>query len=401
MSESKSFIAITQTQECLQWLSHALKDEGEVIPSDSPSIERVLLLSDAIGASVIFVQLNAVDYRQETLLIERVIAAKPYLPIIAVADSYDQNLLLAIIRLGVRGFIKIGTKANEVVAEVARLIPRDTSIPQTQGTQESEIISIISARPDSHSAILALHLALAAQENETTLLLDLGVPYGDAMQYLGLTASFSFIDAIRSLRRIDSTLIKTGFGKHKSGLSVLSMPEGSGTEAQFTAADIYLLLGSLRQHFTKIVVNLGGLAGSDFFNLLLGNVDQVIILVEQSVPSCRQNVRLIKQLREEKVVLKNAGVVVDRYLSKMPPDAESIAQSFELPLFFTLPSSGMARLATTNSGESMFELFPNDQYCQSVRKLAEKLFKSPISNVKKNNSFLHWAISTLTKTNKS
>ena len=71
--------------------------------------------------------------------------------------------------------------------------------------------------------------------------------------------------------------------------------------------------------------------------------------------------------------MSNAGVVVDRYLSKMPPDAESIAQSFGLPLFATLPPSGMARLATMNSGESMFELSPHDPYSLSVRKLAEKL----------------------------
>lgn len=398
MSERNCFIAITQTQECLQWLSQSLRDEGEVIPADSPMVERVVQLADAIGASTIFVQLNPSEYRQEALLIEGIIAAKPFLPVIVMADSFDQNLLLTVIRLGARDFIKIGTRANEVIAEVKRLIPRDAAVHNTQADQRGKITAVISARPGSDSPMLALHLALAIQETEPTLLLDLGVPHGDAMLYLGLTSSYSFIDAIRSLRRIDSTLIQTGFGKHKSGLTVLSMPEDPWVGAQFTAADVGVLLRSLRRHFPRIVVNLGGMVGSDFLLLLLGNVDQIVLLVEQSVPSCRQNMQLIKHLREEKVLLSRAGVVVDRYLSKMPPDAESIAQSFGLPLLTTLSPSGMARLATMNSGESMFELSPNDSYSLSVRKLAEKLLEAPIPYTEKKNSLLHRLISAVIPT---
>lgn len=381
MSERNSYISITHTQECLQWLVQSLKDEGEVIPSDATSIERVVQLSDAIGAAAIFVQLNSLEYRQETLLMEGIITAKPFLPVIVVADSIDQNLLLTVMRLGARDFIKIGTRASEVVAVVKRLIPRDGALPSLQSDQGGKITAVISARPGSDSPMLALHLALALQEIEPTLLLDLGVPHGDAMLYLGLTASYSFIDAIRSLRRIDSTLIQTGFGKHKSGLTVLSMPEDPWNGAQFTSADVYVLLRTLRRHFSRIVINLGGMARSDFLMLLLGNVDQVILLLEQSVPSCRQNMQLLKHLREEKVPLNNAGLVVDHYLSKMPPDAESIAQSFGLPLLGTLSSSGMARLATMNSGESMFELSPHDPYTLSIRKLAENLLDAPVTAV--------------------
>jgi pilus assembly protein CpaE len=395
MSERHCFIAITQSQDCLQWLGQSLRDEGEVIPADSPSTDRVVQLSDAIGASIVFVQLNPMEYRQEALVIEGIIAAKPYLPVIVLADSFDQNLLLTVIRLGAR-FIKSGSRASEVIAEVKRLMPRDGGLPSTQNDQHGKITAVVSARPGSDSPMLALHLALAIQETEPTLLLDLGVPHGDAMLYLGLTSSYSFIDAIRSLRRIDSTLIQTGFGRHKSGLTVLSMPEDSWTGAQFTAADVCVLLRSLRRHFSRIVLNLGGMVDSDFLLLLLGNVDQTVLLVEQSVPSCRQNMQLIKHLREEKVSLTDTGVVVDRYLSKMPPDAESIAQSFGLPLLSTLSSSGMARLATMNSGESMFELSPNDPYSINVRKLAEKLLGGPVKQAEKKPGLLHKLFSNMT-----
>lgn len=398
MSERNCFIAITRSQDCLQWLTQSLRDEGEVIPSDSPSLERIVQLADAIGAATVFIQLDPAQYRQEAQLIEGLIAAKPFLPVIVVAESFDQDLLLTVMRLGARDFIKTGTRASEVVAEVKRLIPRDAALHTSQSDQGGKITAVISARPGSDSPMLALHLALATQEKESTLLLDLGVPHGDAMLYLGLTASFSFVDAVRSLRRIDSTLIKTGFGKHKSGLTVLSMPEDPWTGVQFTAADVSVLLRSLRRHFSRIILNLGGMASSEFLKLLLGNVDQMVLLVEQSVPSCRQNMQLIKHLREEKVLLDNAGVVVDHYLSKLPPDADSIAQSFGLPLLATLSSSGMARLATMNSGESMFELSPNDTYSLSVRKLADKLLDAPVNETEKKPGLLNKILSSIAST---
>jgi len=373
MSERNSYIALTQSPDCLQWLTHALAEAGELIPADQPSIERILQLSDAIGASAIFVQLTPSNYRQETLLIEGLMAAKPFLPVLVVSETVDQDLLLASMRVGARDFIKIGTRANEVVATVKRLAPKDASAYAAQAETGGRITTIVSARPGSDAPMFALHLALAIQESEPTLLLDLGAPHGDAMLYLGLTASYSFIDAVRSLRRIDATLIQTGFGRHKTGLTVLSMPEEPWTGAQFTSADVYVLLRTLRRYFSHIVINLGGVARSDFLMLLLTNADRQIMLIEQSVPSCRQNLQLLKHMREEKINLENAGLVVDRYLARMPPDAESIAQSFGLPLLGTLAPSGMARLATMNSGESMFTLSPNDPYVSSVRKLAQQV----------------------------
>jgi len=374
MSDDRNtYIAITKTPECQRWLGLALSDVGEVVPADSPSIERVLQLSDAVGASGVFVQMSLPDFRQEISLIEGLLAAKPFLPVLVVADAPDQNLLLAAMRVGARDFIGIGTRASEVVALVKRIVPKDASMLASAADSGGRITAVITARPGSDAPMLALHLALAMQESEPTLLLDLGVPHGDAMLYLGLTASYSFIDAVRSLRRIDSTLIQTGFGRHKSGLSVLSMPEEPWSGAQFTSADVYVLLRTLRRHFSQIVINLGGVARSDFLTLLLANVDRIVMMLEQSVPSCRQNLQLLKYLNEEKISMEHAGLVVDRYLQRMPPDAQSIAQSFGIPLLATLAPSGMARLATMNSGESMFELSPGDPYTLSVRKLAQQL----------------------------
>ena len=53
--------------------------------------------------------------------------------------------------------------------------------------------AVASARPGGDTTMFALHLALALQEQapkDEILLLDLGVPAGDSLQYLGIAHAF-------------------------------------------------------------------------------------------------------------------------------------------------------------------------------------------------------------------
>jgi len=239
-------------------------------------------------------------------------------------------------------------------------------------------LALVSARPDSDTVMLALHLALAIQTalpNTKTLLLDLGVPQGDSLAYLGLTSSYSFIDAVRSLRRIDETLIETAFAKHSSGLSILAMPQDTNALQDITSADVYVLLGTLRAYFPNIVISLGGVPQSDFLHLLLGNVEEVLVVVEQSVPSCQQNMTLVHDLTSGSLPIESMRLVVDRYYDNLPPSANEIAKGFGLPLLMTLPPCGVARLNVMNSGLSMFEIAPGESYAVNVRKLVRKLIE--------------------------
>jgi len=107
----------------------------------------------------------------------------------------------------------------------------------------------------------------------------------------------------------------------------------------------------------------------------VGRSDKVLLLAEQSVPSCKQNRALLQKLRDNKVNLDHISLVVDRYLGSVPPSADTIAKGFGLPLLSTLPPSGMARLTMMNSGESLFKSAPRDPYTVTVRKLAQGIAK--------------------------
>lgn len=376
MAERRSFVVVTNQEGFARWLTNLLRDEGEVTMVDALSLERVLQLVDATGARLIFVSLSRSDLRAETAFLEGLVAAKPLLPIIAIAETPDQALLLAAMRGGARDFITPELRPEEAVILIRHALDRTPSLTVSPG-ESGWAAAVLTARPGSDAPMFALHLALAIQAQSPehrTLLLDLGAPPADTLLFLGTQSSYTFVDAVRSLHRLDATLIETAFGKHKSGLHLLAMPEDPHLTAQdITSADVYILLGTLRRYFTHVVINLGGVPASDFLYIPLGRVDRVVLIAEQSLPSCKQNMTLLQHLRENKIDLANAGLVVDHYLSKMPPDADSVAKGMSLPLLATLPSSGMSRLAVMNSGESMFDTAPRDPYATVMRRLAQEL----------------------------
>ncbi|MFZ5622521.1 MAG: AAA family ATPase [Pseudomonadota bacterium] len=375
MTVQRSFVVMADRDDSVRWLQRALAEEGELLVAESGAVERALQIIDVTGATVVFVEIMPDQIDRQSAVIEGLLATKPRLSVVALGREMDSDLMRVAMRAGARDFLVPGGNPVEVVGLVRRLLDRAPRVAEAAG-QPGRIIALANARPDNNTIMLGLHLALAVQNQspqERVLLLDLGVPCGDALLYLGLTSAYTFVDAVRSLRRLDETLIESAFAQHSSGLRILSMPENAMGLADITPTDIYVLLGTLRAYFPTIVMSLGGIPDSDFLYVLLSNADRIALVVEQSVPSCQQNMALLKRMIARKLKMERVGLVVDRFFAKLPPDAEAVSRGFGVPLLATLPPSGLARLSVMNSGHSMFEIAPRDEYCTRARRLAEQL----------------------------
>jgi pilus assembly protein CpaE len=251
--------------------------------------------------------------------------------------------------------------------------PREAQPPAVR----NKVFSFLSSRPYEGVTTLAVHAALAMLErggaDEQVLLLDLGMPPADTLLTLDLKSSYSFIDAIRSVRRFDQTLIRTAFTRHESGLTILSLPEDTKGMEGVTAADVMILLNVLRSYFNRIVIHLGGVNPTDFVRLILSKSDRTMLVVEQSVPSCKSGRQLLDHLATHDYHVESIGLVVDRYTTAVGLNADDIAELLGMTLVHTLPPSGMVRLKALNAGRSIFDVAPSDPYAKGVLALVEKL----------------------------
>lgn len=373
-SLSQTFLAITRTSTDLEWLQGALAPLGQVVGASTGSLDELLALVDVTFASLVFVGLDREHLVTQCALIEGALEAKPMLAIVALGDGMDNQLVLNAMRAGARDFVAYGSRSSEVAGLVRRLSKRLP--PVAPNTNMGGLTVLYGAQSDADGAMLATHLALVVQRcGQRTLLLDLGSPHGDSLAMLGLEASFHFGDAVRHLRRLDATLIDSAFTTEPSGLRMLAYADGDDLLENTSAAELYMLLSSLRQHFQHVVVNLIGQKDSEALRTFVLHCDQLLWCADQSVLECRRNLAVLNLWREKGMKLQHAGLLIDRYLKPVAPNSEDLGKTFGLPVLAVFPFSPELRLNAKNQGVPLFELAPREPLCQALRALGERLAK--------------------------
>lgn len=371
-SLSQTFLALTRNNTDLEWLQGALAPLGQVVGAGTSSLDELLALVDVTFAGLIFVGLDRDKVVSQCALIEGALEAKPMLAIVALGDGMDNQLVLNAMRAGARDFVAYGSRSSEVAGLVRRLSKRLP--PVAPNAQLGGLSVLFSAQCNADGALLASHLGLVVQKHDQkTLFLDLGVPRGDGLAVLGLESSFFFGDALRHLRRLDSTLIDSAFTKTASGLRVLAHSDSDEPLEQTSAAELYMLLSALRQHFQHIVVNLTGQPDSEALRTFATHCDSLLWYTDPSVLDCRRNLDVLSRWRAKGMKFEHTGLLIDRYMSGVAPNADALGKSFGLPVLTTLPPSPELRINAKNQATTLFDLAPREALSQALKKLGERL----------------------------
>ncbi|ALE89881.1 pilus assembly protein [Pseudomonas versuta] len=371
-SLSQTFLALTRNNTDLEWLQGALAPLGQVVGVGTSSLDELLALIDVTFAGLVFVGLDREKVVSQCALIEGLLEAKPMLAVVALGDGMDNQLVLNAMRAGARDFVAYGSRSSEVAGLVRRLSKRLP--PVTPNAELGGLTVLFSAQCNADGALLACHLGLVVQkQDQKTLFLDLGLPRGDGLTQLGLESSFFFGDALRHLRRLDSTLIDSAFTKTPEGLRILVHSDNDEPLEQTSAAELYMLLSALRQHFQHIVVNLTGQPDSEALRTFVSHCDKLLFYTDQNVLDCRRNLDVLGVWRTKGMKLEHAGLLVDRYLRGVAPDADALAKSFGLPVLATLPASPELRINAKNQAVTLFELGPREPLSLGLKKLGERL----------------------------
>ena len=373
-SLSQTFLALTRNNTDLEWLQGALAPLGQVVGAGSSSLDELLALIDVTFAGLVFVGLDREKVVSRCALIEGALEAKPMLAIVALGDGMDNQLVLNAMRAGARDFVAYGSRSSEVAGLVRRLSKRLP--PSVPNTELGGLTVLYSAQCNADGALVASHLGLEVQKSgQKTLFLDLGIPRGDGLALLGLDSSFFFGDALRHLRRLDSTLIDSAFTSAPGGMRVLASSANDEPVEHTSAAELFMLLSALRQHFQHIVVNLTGQPDGEALRTFVCHCDKLLWYTDQSVLDCRRNLDVLSVWRAKGMKLEHAALVVDRYLRGVAPDADALAKSFGLPVVATLPLSPELRINAKNQAVTLYELAPRESLCQGLKKIGDQLAK--------------------------
>jgi pilus assembly protein CpaE len=199
--------------------------------------------------------------------------------VMAFSADPDVHLAIRFMRAGVREFFTLPLDQGEIAEALIRVSHRSTSAHEPT-RHSSKVLTFLGTKGGCGVTTIAANFAISlAQESEhKTLLIDLGLPLGDAAINMGITPEFSIANALQDPTRLDSNFLNTLVAHHSSGVGVLAAPSEFQDE-QPNREFIDKLLSIARHVFEYIVVDLGSRV--DLMDTALFDDDAVVYLITQ------------------------------------------------------------------------------------------------------------------------
>jgi pilus assembly protein CpaE len=239
------------------------------------------------------------------------IAANNSTSLMVYSEKADLQWAVRSMRAGAREFLTLPLTPSELPDALARASIRAAGSPNTRKTSK-KLFVFLGAKGGCGVTTLAANFAvsLAQEATQRTLLIDLGLPLGDAAINLGIDASYYTEDAFQAAEKLDASFLLSLLVKHRSGLFLLA----ASPDHPQLAVDIQALnrlLAVARHNFDYVVVDAGSrldLNDSDLFE-----ESAIVYLVTQTgVSELRNANRLVSQFFAKRG--RKLQIVLNRYL---------------------------------------------------------------------------------------
>jgi pilus assembly protein CpaE len=194
-------------------------------------------------------------------------------------------------------------------------------------------------------------VALAQESERNTLLIDLGLPLGDAAINLGMITEFSIANAFKDAARLDGSLLRGLLATHSSGLSVLAAPSDFRSEQAPNEETINKVISVARQNFEFIVVDVG--SRLDLLNSALFDESSIVYLITQvGISELRNANRMISQFFGRRG--ENLQIVLNRYKpATLLFDDKHIEKALTRPAQWKIPDDYSSARRTQNTANAM------------------------------------------------
>lgn len=381
---AETYLFASPSSSHITWLTDALGRLGTVVML-SPDVKSIDERITLLGPVAVFLDFCGDNATAAVDLHQRLRRDWPTLPVLAIGISSEPATMLAALRAGVDDFIDMAAPPTDAVSTLRKLHDR-RSTQQVGGTRGCTL-ALLGARSGvgvttlatSLSLLLNEHLAQPAAQSgprsarHGVALLDLGLPARDGLLYLGTQSGFSFVDAVRNLRRLDQTLLHTALAHHGSGAAVLPLPTNLAQMREISHADSVALIKRLGDFFDFQIADLGGFSTIDFVAHTVKEANSTWVVCDQSIGAIVSTANMLKELRTRGLETDQMSLVVNKFDSHVGLAAKDIAERLELPLRHVLPARSTQLLAASSRGEMLVRTARNDPYSQAIAGLARGL----------------------------
>src|ERR1700756_3937457 len=321
-------------------------------------------------AEVALVDVNSDDPQRAIHAIELIRATTSDIGIFAMGDMRNPMAIVGAMRAGAGEFIDRNTGTEGLLEAFTRF---SAARSKSRSTGKARVFTVVNAKGGSGATTLAVNTAVALQQNHgQTILVDFS-PIGHAALHLNARPSFSVLDALQNLHRMDASLLEGLMTQTKDGLHLLAAPQEPYVAAPAPAelARLFDLLGS---HYRYVVVDCSG--RMDQTTRMLSDLSNAVLMVVQTDVVSLWSAGRIRTFLEEGNNRNRLSLVMNRY-KKIPGfTEEEIEKVTNCKILWKIPNNYQLIAPAIDKGAPV-AINDNQEVSRAFRSLADLLAEAP------------------------
>jgi pilus assembly protein CpaE len=334
---------------------------------------RYEFFSDVVGQTNPDVGFIALDSNPDKALelVESLVKTTPKCDLLVTSTSSDGSLILRSMRAGAKEFLTQPLQTEDLAAALQR-VARQRAGSSGSISRGCSIIAVTGATGGVGSTSLAVNLgcSLAANPDNSVVLLDLDLCLGDADVFLDTIPEYTISDVAQNINRLDLTLLKRSLTKHDTGLYLLPRPVQLEDARHITSDELTRVLGLLKASFTHVIIDTSkGFTPMDMH--ALGEADQVLLITQLDLPCLRNVVRLMMSFKESGKFDERVKIIVNRVgYDNGQISLKKAQETIGREIFWQIPNDYRVMVEVRNNGVPLVQQAPKAAITQSINQLA-------------------------------
>lgn len=334
---------------------------GDVVEQTKPDIGLIAMDSDPERA---------------IQLVAEISKSAPDCTILVTSSSNDGQLILESMRAGAKEFLTAPIQPEDLATALQRVKRQRMGMGSSEAALAScQVLSVAGATGGVGASSIAVNLAcaLAADRDNSVVLLDLDMALGDVDVFLDTIPEYTLADVAQNIDRLDLTLLKKSLTKHSTGIHLLPRPVQLHDVRLVTRESLQRIISLLKTCFTHVVIDTSKSFGPLDFMAFEESTD-VLMVTQLDLPCLRNVVRLMMVFDESSSLRDKVKIIVNR--SGENNGQISIKKSRDTigrDIYWQIPNDYRVMVEVRNNGIPLVEYAPKAAITLSIGQLANEL----------------------------
>ncbi|MCA0934760.1 AAA family ATPase [Vibrio alginolyticus] len=292
--------------------------------------------------------------------------------LVVFGDEHDTTSLKLALKLGASDYFNHEVSFYELLPFL-----EDIAKDKASNNKLGELSLFINAKGGSGATTVALNTAIALSEYSKgkVLLIDLGMQFSDATDYLNSKPKYSINDVVDTMSDLDDLSLEGLVHRHSSGVYYLCFSPENIKDNYDRATKVSELIPLLRQYYQHIIVDMShGI--EHVFQHVVSPASYIYLVMQQNVTSIKHAGNYIKSLQLDYGLSSNqVRLVINRYEKKNSITVKDIEKALPNREMLLVPNNFSVAMECSNLGKPIVQSKKNSAIKSSLIEISHQLEK--------------------------